>query len=696
MLVRRMIWALPIALMACNGAAGNSSTPDTTAPTSAISPESWRGRGLPGELLLIASEPATIYYTVDGSEPTTNSPSSDFFAIVESAQDGVPVQFFAVDAAGNMEAEINSATFSSDRTGPNAVSNFAATVATSTASLSWTNPNDDDFAGVLIARSTDGTAAISTPTSGVTYTAGDLLPGGDIVLFVGDASAFDDPSFNGMRGYSAFPFDDLHNYGPMENTMATQPFEPATGSISIALDGTVTVVSPIPGFDLRGEALYSDDDDRLQIAIELTNETGGPLLNGRAQLQNISQGSTGLNQFRGDPTLSFNGSLEANERRRWNFDLDSIDGTQDPITFDLLISRSPILLSGLGTIDASGFNGQIGPGLGTRGVVLSPDGNHSIGGSKRYAGIAVVDLISGATVAALDTTGFGEFGSASNPALSGNNVYFARTRGAHYNGTGGDSGGSPAADNGTTIDFLGYDATTFAELGSVSIPTGNRATARLVAVNQNGSMAAVISSRFANGGNTLSVVDLSNFQLLDVDPVTVGIQTTMPLSSNVGVAEAAVFDADDKLYVGYKNRCNNQCAINGGDETTPPPLDVLDGAAGFAFSSDTAPNNSLAVTTMAVRNGNLYYASRNGLAIWELGTSNVTNVTLPFSMVSGLAFSEDGTRYYVNSGNSNCEIALVDTSTNTLLDIDDHPENGTDTTGFACTTPHARMFVTSL
>ena len=55
-------------------------------------------------------------------------------------------------------------TMPEDKTAPAEVTNFSVTLENTTASLSWTNPSDDDFAGVQISM-TPAEGFLSTPIS---------------------------------------------------------------------------------------------------------------------------------------------------------------------------------------------------------------------------------------------------------------------------------------------------------------------------------------------------------------------------------------------------------------------------------------------------------------------------------------------------------------------------------------------------
>src|SRR5690606_24790439 len=70
---------------------------DTIPPTVTASPPS--GTYFTEQSVeLVSDEPATIYYTTDGSEPTTNSTVYDAAIIISES---TTLKFFAVDSADN-------------------------------------------------------------------------------------------------------------------------------------------------------------------------------------------------------------------------------------------------------------------------------------------------------------------------------------------------------------------------------------------------------------------------------------------------------------------------------------------------------------------------------------------------------------------------------------------------------------------
>ena len=698
-LMHRKIWAsLPLAFLACgdNITATGSAEPDTTAPVSSIAPAGPRVRELPTDALIVANEPATIYYTTDGTTPTTSSNSAEMFASVSGIQAGVPVQFFAVDLAGNTE-DVQSVTFALDQIGPSAPLNFAATVGNDSVNLRWQNPSESDFAGVLIGRAQDD-AADSRPENGRTYSAGDTLPGGDTVIFVGEGTSFGDSALTGLRGYSIYAFDDLGNYSPIAYTTASTSLAPVMASVSVSLSGTVTITSQPTGFTLSGTASYDSDDEELDIDFTTDNATGRPLFSLRAQITNLNHGDANVSDFRDTPAFSLAPAIGSGETRDSFVELRNVDGSQDPVTFDLLITHGPALVSGSGLQDAGGgeasrrrrrrgFNGR-------RGTVLAPNLRHAFTTQRSSGGLNVEDILSGERVAELAAPLLG-LATASNPAISGHTVYYARTRGGHDHGTNNDNNGDPVAAEELEIEFFGFDVDTLGEIGRVSIPSTDRGLARRVAITSTGHMAAVLVPQYDTGTNQAWFVDLTAMELIDTDPETEGVQP-VALSSDVGIPDAATFAPDGKLYIGFKNRCSDSCrhSTNGGDDSSAPPMEIIDTEDGFAHSSQAAPNDGLAVHTITIREGKLYYGSTAGLTIVELATDTASDVPLPFPRASGFAFFADGSKYYVASNNNECGLALLDSATNTVLDIDEYAPNGTDTSADSCLPPHAGLVLT--
>lgn len=87
---------------------------DTVAPTTTASPPGGAGFDVPPVVTLTADEPATIYYTTDGSAPTTSSPSGASPLEVTGVRADQPLRFFAVDASDNAE-DVKAEAYTLDR-----------------------------------------------------------------------------------------------------------------------------------------------------------------------------------------------------------------------------------------------------------------------------------------------------------------------------------------------------------------------------------------------------------------------------------------------------------------------------------------------------------------------------------------------------------------------------------------------------
>jgi hypothetical protein len=85
--------------------------------------------------------------------------------------------------------------------------------------LSWTNPSDADFAGVMITERTTGTKP--TPAAGQEYGVGDNLGTSRVVFWGNGVSAALSGHNTGTYQYTLFSFDQSHNYDSGVNTQVT-------------------------------------------------------------------------------------------------------------------------------------------------------------------------------------------------------------------------------------------------------------------------------------------------------------------------------------------------------------------------------------------------------------------------------------------------------------------------------------------
>jgi peptidase C39-like protein/glucodextranase-like protein len=115
----------------------------------------------------------------------------------------------AVDNTSSQMITINRA--EPDTTPPSNPSNCSTTPLPEAIKLSWQNPTNPDFTGVVILRS-DNPVSV-TLTSGSTYTVGSIV-GNAIVVYVGSSESFIDSGLTPFADYyfSIHSFDDFLNY----------------------------------------------------------------------------------------------------------------------------------------------------------------------------------------------------------------------------------------------------------------------------------------------------------------------------------------------------------------------------------------------------------------------------------------------------------------------------------------------------
>jgi hypothetical protein len=242
-----LLWMLGalVALVACGDdgvtpVTPDASTSDTVAPTTSASPDGGVSRALP-QVTLNADEPATIYYTTDGTAPTTASARGESPLVVTGLTAGMPLTFFGADAAGNQEAP-HAVTFAVDRLGPATIESFKAVGSGADIALTWTNPTAAGFTDVVIARVTD--VAGTVPADGSAPSVGATLGAGKVV-FVGAGTSFTDAA-PGLGRHTYVGWARYGNGVFAEGRSAGARLAAPTQTFSITLDltaGTAAVTS---------------------------------------------------------------------------------------------------------------------------------------------------------------------------------------------------------------------------------------------------------------------------------------------------------------------------------------------------------------------------------------------------------------------------------------------------------------------
>jgi len=247
---------------------------DKTPPTIAIDPPRYTREV--GTVRLTTDEPATIYYAIDGTQPTLDSPHEPDSVVLSNVPDNAQLRYFAVDLAGNQSAE-ELRVWIIDRDGPGAPLDFRVGIASSTRTVTWTPPPDPRFGGTVVVR-IEGQLT-SSPVSGQAYAVGDTLsPGVTVVAIEGPEATgirtFTEtmPARPGLVRYAAWAFDDLYNYGAPAGDYALVAIPAQTGTIAVdATAGTVAVMTAPSFVTLGGSATLSGTT--LTVNVTVRNDT---------------------------------------------------------------------------------------------------------------------------------------------------------------------------------------------------------------------------------------------------------------------------------------------------------------------------------------------------------------------------------------------------------------------------------------
>ena len=171
----------------------------------------------------------TVVY-VGGAETWTDTSLADGTAYY--------YELFAYDVALNYaSSDSANATTTADTTPPSAVV-AQADSAVGAVDLTWWNPTDSDFEGVLVLRKA-GSAPTGAPTDGTTYTAGQTIGDGTVAAVrAGTAGLMDEWTDTGLSNgttyhYKLFAYDEQPNYASAASASAT----PAMSSDVIFVDG---------------------------------------------------------------------------------------------------------------------------------------------------------------------------------------------------------------------------------------------------------------------------------------------------------------------------------------------------------------------------------------------------------------------------------------------------------------------------
>lgn len=523
---------------------------DKTPPQVAIDPPLYTREV--GIVRLTANEPATIYYTIDGTEPTLESPHESDQVVASGVPDDAQLRYFAVDLAGNRSEE-GSRIWIIDREGPAAPLDFDLTLAGTTRTVSWTPPPDPRLGGVVVAR-VEGTL-VAPPASGERYAVGDTPSPGVTIVHVSDATATGPatltenlPTTPGLVRYLAWAFDDLHNYGPPAGDYELVPVPPQTGQLTISAgNGEVTMAIQPSHVSFTGTATLSGST--LTVKLAMKNETSRVLFAPKVLVTNgVGSWSNSDGTFATFPYRAYGAAIApgGSSSATWTFTGASAGTT---ITLDVDVRDNTILMGGLRGNTTAGYvtdfatgkivaqlqagpTGQGGNAMTTRGGI-TPDGRVIVGG-RTTPTVSAFDLATGKRL--LGTTLRAQKAHVPQLALdrSGSAVYALLAEGhpvgVNFNG-------------GSQTQLVRLDAATLTENGRLDLEVSRN---RDITISPDGKTLVIATGVTAKG---VIVVDLPTFTIKT--RLLPGFRAQSALftpdgASIVAVGEQiAVFDAGD-------------------------------------------------------------------------------------------------------------------------------------------------------
>ncbi len=527
---------------------------DTVAPTTTASPIGGTYRTQP-TVTLTADEPATIYWTNDGNEPSTSSTNGESPLTVS----GTTIRFFAVDEAGNQES-LKRVDYVIDRLGPTAIADFTATPDGNDVDLTWANPTDAGFTDVVVARVTDLSTTLAA--DGETYAANDTL-GASTIVYVGSAEAFTDTARGpGHHTYVAWAHYDTGVYAEGRNA-ATRIATP-TQTCQITIDvtgGTATVATQPANFTLAISS-YANTGGAITMDVAVTSGLAGIAFNPKLAFTDVT-GTGGAPTIDNDddiitvdggPAESFYlGPEGLANGATVTASMAITAAAATAITLDCVVLEDPGIYAGEwdcpetlpgGLVDVRtqvAHRGlpapsRFGPTPGRRTpttacaawktLLLSPDQRYLYAGPRAGKLIAKIDTTTLTSVGGLDVTVAGTSGSASELWLdpSGRRLYAGVNDGAHGGGPNEGTAASSSVLN-LVVEIATADMT---EVSRHQVGMGD-ATHRMLRMkpSPDGRRAAVsIGSNYLVTSNSeLHFWDLSTWTELDTDSATAGIQS---------------------------------------------------------------------------------------------------------------------------------------------------------------------------
>jgi hypothetical protein len=658
---------------------------DNQPPVTSATPAPGAVRSL-GDVRLATNEPATIFFTIDGTAPGPDGPSQVSPAIVSNLDPAAVIRVSAVDLAGNVEPE-QTISYTIDLQGPDRVQGFTAALSGLDVALSWTPPSDPDYAAVVLVE----LAGVAVPQDGVFYQAGDTFDGAT-VLYAGPAVTFTRAQVApGAPQFAIWAHDAVGNYSPISIASVQVPLPAQTAHIRFFPGtGRFEVVSP-PNLGMTPTGTFNPSAATATIAVAVENQTSRALFNLKAVFSSVLAGPQGAQTARSislaDGTLGSNEyryygpqALAVGAARSRDVVITSV-GADDVIDMDIEFHDAPLLIGGGTWSSSTVTNGPLfdtetgqlvghlpdsprargfrGTRLTYRGGALSPDSTRLYLGSRTASVISEIDLTTMTVASALVPANLNNARAAIcdlavAPAVG--ELYALLMDGAHC---------ARFSTRPNQILLVRFD-NGLNETGRLELlaPIGDNARnrGRRMAITSDQRLLAVPVVGDGAPGR-IHLVDLTTFAEVDTNPVALGIQPILFTTDFNPVA--VVFSKDGRRLFAAGNN-------NG----TSPLADI--NLADFSVSLLKAvdhPGLENRTRSLAVRgDGQVVFGQNTITRVYNPSTGQ--SAALPgVGGVAAMVTTEAGTLAYMQRANDFSVVDRIDLSTGAVLQTVDSVVN---------------------
>jgi cysteine-rich repeat protein len=658
-------------------------------PTTTASPAGGVFR-TPPTVTLTADEPATIYYTTDGSLPTTASASGPSPVTVAGLVAGMPLRFFAVDVPGNAEAP-RTATYTLDRLGPPAVSNFTASPAGANVNLTWTNPIAPGFLDVVVARVAD--VAATVPTDGAAVGVGDTV-GAGTVIYVGSAEAFTvNAPGPGNHTYVAWAHYGSGVYAEGRADAARLEPPPQTCEITVDVIGGNATVSAQPSEWNLGIANYFNAGGWITMDVTATSGLAGITFNpklvvtstfgagGSPSLQNatgqVDIGGGGMDYVSFGPA----GLADGGARTRTLL-IDTGGASSITLGCQLVADQGVIYgdwcATEAGIYDPRAQTRNSGMPLPSRwsdtpnrtctqwsSMLISPDGRYVYAAPRSGQRIAKIDTTTFGLVAGIDVNVQRTSAATARLQLdpSGRRLYASLMDGAHSGGYMSDNRNTLPHNSAQLVAepyILEIAASTMNETSRFSLGSGDgfRRLQRIALTNDGRRLAVMLGASYMNSpNNELHLIDVSSWTELDANPGIGGVQQ---VSLGILRGPNIAFDRSGRyLLIGQSNGASEF------DRTTFGLLDLNT----FVMSTYNVLQDRV-IGGLQLGPGILLLTEGSSqLQVLDPAAGVVTPMLATFQSIDRMesgAISADGTRLFIHTWN---RLEVFDPTSGELVDV---------------------------